>query len=483
MSNKLTLQLQALHDLLGRYGRAWRHAWARRAELSPPERLPHEAQFLPAALALQDTPPPAAPRWTLRLLVALVVLALLWSVLGHVDVVATAQGKIVPNDRTKTIQPLETATVRRIAVSDGQEVKAGQVLLELDATLAQADKERLQGEWEAATLQVARARALLRALDGTPQAAQAAQMPFDHPEGVDRQRWQQARQLLAGQVAEHAARQRQLQAEVTRRQAELRSTQELVRKLEQTVPIAQQRARDFERLVAQDYVSRHGYLEREQVRLEQEADLATQRSRLQEIGAALEEARAQLASLDAETRRAALADISDGQQKADALEQELRKADSREKLTTLTSPVDGTVQQLAVHTVGGVVTAAQPLMIVVPRDHPLEVEAFLENKDIGFVKAGQEAEVKVETFPYTKYGTLPATVTLVSHDAIPDERRGLIYAVRVKMAHGSMWVDGAEVPLTPGMAVTAEVKTGRRRLIEFFLTPLLQHSSESLRER
>ena len=141
------------------------------------------------------------------------------------------------------------------------------------------------------------------------------------------------------------------------------------------------------------------------------------------------------------------------------------------------------MQQLAVHTLGGVVTAAQPLMIVVPRDHPLEVEAFLENKDIGFVKAGQEAEVKVETFPYTKYGTVPATVTLVSHDAIPDERRGLIYAVRVKMARGSMWVDGAEVPLTPGMAVTAEVKTGRRRLIEFFLTPLLQHSSESLRER
>ena len=438
---------------------------------------------MPAALALQDAPPPAAPRWTLRLLVALVLLALLWSVLGHVDVVATAQGKIVPNDRTKTIQPLETATVRRIAVSDGQEVKAGQVLLELDATLAQADKERLQGEWEAATLQVTRARALLRALDGESQVPKAQQPTMEHPEGVDRQRWSQARQLLAGQVAEHAARQRQLQAEVTRRQAELRSTQELVRKLEQTVPIAQQRARDFERLVAQDYVSRHGYLEREQVRLEQEADLATQRSRLQEIGAALEEARAQLASLGAETRRAALADISDGQQKADALEQELRKADSREKLTTLTSPVDGTVQQLAVHTVGGVVTAAQPLMIVVPRDHPLEVEAFLENKDIGFVKAGQEAEVKVETFPYTKYGTVPATVTLVSHDAIPDERRGLIYAVRVKMARGSMRVDGAEVPLTPGMAVTAEVKTGRRRLIEFFLTPLLQHTSESLRER
>ena len=143
----------------------------------------------------------------------------------------------------------------------------------------------------------------------------------------------------------------------------------------------------------------------------------------------------------------------------------------------------GTVQQLAVHTVGGVVTPAQPLLVIVPSDHPLEVEAFVENKDIGFVHPGQEAEVKVETFPFTRYGTLHASVTQVSHDAISDDKRGLVYSARVKLARDTMAVDGQTVRLTPGMAVTVEVKTGSRRVIDYFLSPLLQYRDESLRER
>jgi hemolysin D len=149
----------------------------------------------------------------------------------------------------------------------------------------------------------------------------------------------------------------------------------------------------------------------------------------------------------------------------------------------LTSPVDGTVQQLIVHTVGGVVTPAQPVMLIVPRDNPLEVEAFIENKDIGFVKPNQAAEVKIETFQYTKYGTIHSKVTSVSHDAINDEKRGLIYSARVKMEKTTINVDNTVVSLTPGMAVSVEIKTGKRRVIEYFLSPLIQHTSESLRER
>lgn len=165
------------------------------------------------------------------------------------------------------------------------------------------------------------------------------------------------------------------------------------------------------------------------------------------------------------------------------MEQDLLKADSRGKLMQLTSPVDGTVQQLVVHTVGGVVTPAQPVMVIVPRDNPLEVEAFLENKDIGFVKPNQDAEVKIETFQYAKYGTLHAKVMSVSHDAINDEKRGLIYPMRVKMDKANINVDGTSVSSSPGMAVSVEIKTGKRRVIEYFLSPLMQHTSESLRER
>jgi hemolysin D len=163
--------------------------------------------------------------------------------------------------------------------------------------------------------------------------------------------------------------------------------------------------------------------------------------------------------------------------------QELVKSDTRGKLMTLTAPVDGTVQQLAVRTVGGVVTPAQALMVIVPKDDALEVEAFLENKDIGFVNAGQVAEVKIETFPFTKYGTIPASLTHVSRDAINDEKRGPIYATRARLQRATMQVEDKTVNLSAGMAVSVEIKTGKRRVIEYFLSPLLQYGSESLRER
>jgi hemolysin D len=303
------------------------------------------------------------------------------------------------------------------------------------------------------------------------------------PEQVTDLQYVEAEHLLAGQVGELTAKLGRIDAETARREAELRSTLELVRKLEQTVPIAQQRANDFKNLVDQNFVSRHGYLDQERTRIEQEGDLANQRSRLKEIEAALREVRGQRQALTAEARRVALDSITDGRQKRAALEQDYLKADSRGRLMQLTSPVDGTVQQLVVHTIGGVVTPAQPLMMIVPEDNPLEVEAFIENKDIGFVKPHQDAEVKVETFQYTKYGTIHAKVTSVSHDAINDEKRGLIYSTRVKMAKSTILVDSTEVKLSPGMAVSVEIKTGKRRVIEYFLAPLIQHTSESLRER
>jgi hemolysin D len=136
-----------------------------------------------------------------------------------------------------------------------------------------------------------------------------------------------------------------------------------------------------------------------------------------------------------------------------------------------------------VHTVGGVVTPAQALMVIVPDDYPLEIEAYLENKDIGFVDQGQSATVKVEAFPYTKYGTLHGEVMDVSDDAINDEKRGLIYSTRVRLAQTSIAVENKRVKLSPGMAVSVEVKTGHRRVLEYFLSPLMEYQSESFKER
>lgn len=471
------MKRHALADLFKRYAKLFRHAWSQRKETDAPALHAHEAQFLPAALALRDSPLHPAPRIALWLIMLFALIALLWAVFGRIDVVATAVGKIIPNDRTKVIQPMETAVVKAIHVRDGQRVQQGQVLIELDATDAGADSERLRNEALTARLEAARAQALLAALaSGIPPKLP----PLD---GADATRLLAEQSQTTGQYQEYQARQQQLQAEITRRRAELQATREQVTKLEQTTPIARQRAQDYQNLLKDNFVSRHGYLEREQTRIEQEQDLAGSRSKIAEIRAALAETQQQQATLAAETRRQLLDQHNLAAQKAASLQQEWVKAHQRGQLMRMTAPVAGTIQQLAVNTVGGVVTPAQHLMVIVPTDNVLEVEAMLPNKDIGFVNPGQEVEVKVETFPFTKYGTLHGTITQVSSDAIQDEKLGLIYATRVKLAKDNIQVENKTVRLTPGMAVTVEVKTGKRRVIEYFLSPLMQYGSESLRER
>ncbi len=472
------MHAQAPLDLLRRYVTAFAHAWRRRKELDATDRLPHEAQFLPAALALQEIPVHPAPRVAMGLILVFAIIAIVWAVLGKIDIVATATGRLIPDERSKVVQPRETSVVRAIHVRDGQSVAAGDLLIELDATEASADTTRLGEDLLAARLDAARARALLAALETGSSPA----LPVDL-DGVDGPRRAAEQRLLEGEYSAYATRLKQIDAEIARREAEEQATREVVAKLTQTAPIARQRAQDYKALLEKSFVSRHGWLEQEQASIELEHDLAAQKATLVELHAALLEGKRQRSALIAEARRQALDRLHEAEQKAVELSQELAKAVNRDSLMRLTAPVGGTVQQLAVHTVGGVVTPAQPLLVIVPRDKPLEVEAFVANKDIGFVHAGQEAKVKLETFPFTKYGTIKGRITHVSSDAIQDEKLGLGYAARVRLARHTMRVEDKTVNLTSGMAVAVEIKTGKRRVIEYFLSPLMQYSDESLRER
>jgi hemolysin D len=464
-------------NVFRRYGAVLWQAWRERARDEASRRLRHEAEFLPATLELQETAVSPAPRVAMWLIMGLILFAVGWATVGRIDVVATARGRIVPTDATKIIQPTETATVTAIRVTEGQAVRAGQVLIELDAAPATADATRVEAEWVTARLQVRRAEAFLRAIAGEGSAVLGA------PDGVESERLAVENRLLQGQVTEYRSKLARLDAEIARRDQELLSSREVVEKLARTLPIARQTAESYRALFRDHGISEIQWLDREQARIEQEQDLATQRSRAQELQAARLESLRQKEALVAETQRAALDMLHEGKQKAAAAAQELVKARQRERLMRLTSPVEGTVQQLAVHTVGGVVTPAQPLMIVVPKDDPLEIEAFVENKDVGFIRPSQVAEIKVETFPYTKHGTVPATVAHVSRDAVQDEKRGLVFTARLELGRPTIQVNGTAVPLTPGMAVTAEIKTDRRRVIEYFLSPLLQYATESFRER
>jgi hemolysin D len=473
----LVLRITTLAELLARIARTCRVAWALRAQLAPKARTPLERQFLPAALEIIDTPAPALPRAIIATICVAFLFALLWSIVGHVDMVAVAPGKITAADRTKVIQSAETAVVKRIYVKDGQEVKEGDILIELDAaaTATAAETSRLTDALWAARLEAARFDALAHAAKG---ASATLTLP-----GAPAKALMNEQRSLVSQTQEHRARLQALDAEIAKRQAEIAAAQALTQKLSQTAPIAKRRAEDYKDLVDKNFISQHGYLEREQTRIEQEQDLKFQQARVKELQAAVEETRKRTESQIAEFERQAVTAKLEADKKTAQLEQELVKAKTRQTQQTLTAPVAGTVQQLAVHTIGGVVTPAQALLVIAPKDYAPEVEAILENKDVGFVKVGQAVEVKVETFPFTRYGTIPGTVSVVSNDAVADEKKGLVFHARVRLEKPTIQVGDRQVGLSPGMAVTAEIATGERRLITYFLDPLRKTTKESLRER
>ena len=460
-----------LRDLLARYLAVFRAAWAARHELAGPKRLADETAFLPAALSLQDTPVHPAPRRAAWAVCALFALALAWSFIGQIDIVAVAPGRIVVSDNTKAIQPLEAAVIRRLLVKDGDTVQAGQVLVELDATNASADGASVQELLAAAVSEERRTTALLAALaTGRP--------PARHAEADARE----AAQLQA-EWQDIAAKLAKLGAEQVRREAEIETVREMVSKLEATLPLAKQREADFKRLSDEGFMASHAGQDRTRERIEQERDLATQRARWAEARAALTETEnARLAYL-AETKRQLSDRQSQAALKRQQLTQERSKTEHRQRLTQLTAPVTGTVQQMAVHTEGGVVTPAQVLMIVVPKDAQVTAEVIVDNKDIGFVNAGQAATIKLETFPFTRYGTVDARVDTVAADAVNDEKRGAIFPATLTLRRSTIDVDGKRIRLSPGMNVTAEIKTGRRRVIDYLLSPLQKSVNESLKER
>lgn len=463
-------------SLFSRHLAVWRDSWRSERALPSTVVVPkgRAVDFLPAVLEIQDAPPSPVGRGILWTIVVVAQTAVMWSALSWIDIVAVAPGKIIVSGHSKTIQPFETGVIAAIHVQDGQVVRRGDVLIELDATQNRADRDRLMNEYRAALVDAARLRALV-----------AGQSVFGTPAEADPQYVLLQRRLLRDQLAEFSARMEAAQHLIDQRKAAIGSTRENIRRLEATVPMEAERSAAYKKLLDQQYVSKMDYLQFEQQRIDKAQELAGQKSKLRQDQAALAEAEENYRALISEFQQSKQAELSITETKAASLLEEVRKAGQKTELQQLVSPIDGVVQQLAVHTVGGVVTPAQPVLIIVPQDHPVEVEAQVENKDIGFVKEGQPVEIKVETFPFTLYGTIPGKVLSVSDDAVPLEKGkgGLMYTSRVSMDGATMQVEGKQIHLSPGMAVTVEVKTGQRRVMEYLLSPLLKSMKESLRER
>jgi len=455
-----------------------------------------ELAFLPAALEIVETPPSPVGRAIGAVLIALFCASLAWSAWGTIDIVASAPGKVVSGGRSKVVQPFETGVVRAIKAQDGQHVAAGDVLIELDPTVNAAERDHLHDDFTAERLNIARLRAALASEDHLAD--------FVAPVDADPVLVSTQRQLLANQVSEHRAKLAALARQQAQKEAEHETILATIHKLDALIPVIQQRVDIRKTLMEKEIGSKLTYYEIQQLLVEQQEELNVQKSHLHEAEAAVAAIRETRVQAAAEYSKGLSDDLAKSEQKANGLAQDLIKAQQKTRLQQLTSPVDGVVQQLAVHTVGGVVTPAQSLLVIVPDDSALEIEAMVSNRDIGFVQPGQDAEIKIDTFNFTRYGLLHGEVLGVSQDAIirdrPPERSSeralgaqqdssepngqeLNYGARVSLDRTQMLVEDRMVRLAPGMAVTVEIKTGSRTILDYLLSPLRRYRQEILHER
>jgi hemolysin D len=454
-------------------------------------------EFLPAALEIVETPPSPLGRSIAFAIMALFALALIWACVGRVDIVASAKGKLIPSGRTKVIQPFETGVVRAIDVHDGQAVKAGETLVQLDSTMNNAELKHSQSDLTAAQLDVARLQAELT--DGDALA------DFKPPDDAPPDLITMQRKFLLDQIAEQQDKLAVLDRQRQQKEAEHDTSEATIDKLQALLPILQERVDMRKTLYDHSTGSKAEYLELLQTLVEEQHELEVQKRKADEATAAIAAIDEQRNQAIEEFRRERYGDLVDAQRKANGLNEDVVRAEHRSSLQNLTSPVDGTVQQLAVHTIGGVVTPAQALLVVVPSDSHLEIEAMVENRDIGFVHPGQDAQIKVDAFNFNRYGLMGGKVVSISPDAITRDKpsskgkvdpnadaeddssepsnQELVYAARISLDQTKMQIEDRMVDLSPGMAVTVEIKTGSRTIISYLLSPLVRFKQDALRER
>lgn len=451
---------------------AWREDRRRRAEAIKQE----EPSFLPAALEILEAPPNPLGRIIIWAILAFLSIAVLWSIFGRVDIVAVAPGKVVPQGRVKIIQAADYGVIREISVREGERVRAGQPLITLDPTVTDADVEQAREALKGALVDSARARALV-------DYAAGLEPKFAPPEGLGAVAVATQEAFLAARVNEHSAAKAALVEELTKADADGVMLAEEIEKLRDQLALAEKRLEGLRTLEVEGYAPKLRVMEAEErvigLRQDYAIRLAERRkSRASDVG--LKE---NLRKLDAEFSREAFAALTEADAAVSIRSEELRKAAERNKLTQIVAPVAGSVQQIAVSTLGGVVKPADPLLVIVPEDVELMVEASVINRDAGFVRAGQKVEIKFEAYPFTRYGVIEGVLEHVSEDAVETEDEGLVYPARIKLLRDVLMIDGRKEKIAPGLSATAEIKTGERRIVEYLLSPLSRRVNEAGRER
>lgn len=429
--------------------------------------------FHPAILAMQSRPPSPLPRALLRALLILVALLIAGSVIGRVDIVATAPGRLVPQTYVKIVQPAEAGIIAELLVRDGDRVTAGQVLARLDTTVSAADGAIVRNELQARELQVRRIDAELR-------GAVMTRASTDPPALFDEVRAQGEARRRA-----HADALATEKASLAQASAELEAASAQVVKLEQLLPIYQEEEASLDKLAADGLVPRFQLSQKRRERIEAEQNLSSQRRTVAALTARIAEANARGARVTSDYRERLLGERVEAQAALERSREENAKQEHRRALSELRAPQDGVIKDVATYTVGAVVDAGTVLMSLVPVQEELVAEVLIRNEDVGFVREGQRAKIKLAAFPFQKYGTIEGTVLRLSADAsvAPENEALSPYKAIVKLEEQSLRGAAADWPIAPGMQVIAEVKQGERTVMEYLLSPVRRTLGEAARER
>lgn len=465
-----------------------------------------DREFLPAALELLETPPSPVRIASIWLICATFAAALAWAYFGKLDIHAIAQGRIQPSGRSKVIQPLEPGKVVAVLVENGSRVNAGDILLELDPTDSGADRDAQQRDLEAARAEAARRRVAVLIARDDDRSLLPRPIPFDASISDPVRRREEA--VLVGDLGQLKSSRANLVAQLAEKLATRDKLTNSVQAREKLLALAKERVDMRTSLNDQGSLSRALVIEV----LSQYEQLATtqvsERGQLIETDASIHTVQSKIEELISQFVADQGQKIAEAERKADRLAQDLIKATAKNERSTLKAPIAGTVQQLSVTTVGQVVNGGQSLMTLVPADGPIEIEAMIANQDIGFVEAGQEAAIKVEAFPFTRYGTIAGRIQKVSREAIDDREaqgladpqsagrisgasqagaqgktQNLVFPAIIRLERSTIDIDGKQIQLAPGMAVTVEILTGQRRAIDYVLSPLREVASSTARER
>lgn len=449
-----------------------------------PEPSTSALDFAPEILAIERRPPSPLPRFLLYTLLSLFLLIVVWICIARLDIVASAEGRLVPQTHLKIVQPVESGVLKEILIREGDRVQAGQVLMRLDTTLSDADRAIIQRDVEYLRLQIAR---IDSELDGRP---------MEDIQVVD---------ALSVQVhAQARARRRAYEdllgterAVLEQVEAQLESARQQVIKLEKILPSLREEEGSLDKLAAEGNVARMHAHEKQRERVSAEQDLRSQIRTVEGLESRLNEARSRMAGITSDYRQQLLSERVETQAALDKSLQQLAKEERRTELSQLRAPQDGIIKDVATYTVGAVVSSGSVLASLVPINEVLQAEVLIRNEDVGFVVPGQSVKVKLAAYPFQKYGLINGVVTRIAADAdeVGRSTSGAVggtaseaqpsgtYKAIIALEAQQLVRDANRLALAPGMRVVAEIKQGERTILEYLMSPVRKALHEAGRER